>query len=117
MGLFFMGAGVMHFVRPSFYFKIMPPWMPFPFEVVLLSGFFEILLGLMALFEKTRCLAGWGLIALLLAVFPANLQMALHPELFSTVPPPVLWLRLPFQGILIFWVGQTCLRKMPKGRV
>lgn len=110
LGIFFIAAGAMHFFWPEFYLRIMPPWVPFPYAAVLISGFFEVLLGLMVFFEKTRRFAGWGLIALLAAVFPANIYMALHPEIFSAIPSVVLWIRLPLQGIFMAWVWSTCLR-------
>ena len=75
--------------------------------MIYISGAFEVLLGLLALPDKTRKLAGWGMIALLGAVFPANLHMALHPEIFPDIPVWGLWARLPFQGVLIFWVWKV----------
>lgn len=111
LGLFFIAAGTMHFARPEFYLKIMPPWVPFPYPAVLASGFFEIFFGLLVFSPKTRPLAGWGLILLLIAVFPANLHMALHPEILSGVPAAALWMRLPLQAVFIGWVWYVCLRK------
>jgi uncharacterized membrane protein len=99
---FFLVAGVGHFVSPDFFVKIMPPYLPLHRELVFLSGVFEILLGLLLLFPQTTRLAAWGLIALLVAVFPANIYMFQHQELFQ-VSPSVLLLRLPLQGVLILW--------------
>lgn len=113
LGLFFMAAGIMHFVRPEFYARIIPPWVPFPSAMAAVSGFFEVLLGFFVFFPRTRETAGWGLIALLIAVFPANLHMALHPEIFSGIPSAALWLRLPLQAVFIVWVWQVCLAKHP----
>lgn len=96
-------AGVNHFVNPEFYVRIMPPYLPWHYELVLLSGVFEILGGIGLLIPRTRTIAVWGVIALLVAVFPANLHMALNPELFPRFPPPVLWGRLPFQLVFIAW--------------
>jgi len=77
---FFIFAGVMHFVQPELYAAIVPPWLPNAPLLVALSGAFEILGGLGVLHPVTRRLAGWELIALLIAVFPANVQM-LHLSL------------------------------------
>ncbi len=104
---FFVVAGMGHFIKPGYYLAIMPPYIPFPLAMVYISGAAEILLGLLVLPSKTRSLARWGLIALLIAVFPANLHMALHPESFPNFPVWILWARLPLQGILIWWVYRT----------
>ncbi|MGH9945193.1 MAG: DoxX family protein [Pyrinomonadaceae bacterium] len=101
-GLFIL-AGVNHFVNPEFYLRIMPPYLPWHPALVLLSGIAEIILGALLLFRRYAAFAGWGLIALLIAVFPANLHMAMHPELYPTISPLALWLRLPLQGVLIAW--------------
>ena len=78
--------------------------------MIYISGILEIFLGLLVIPEKTRKLAGWGLIALLLAVFPANIHLALHPEIFPAIPAWLDWVRLPLQGFFIFWVYQTAVR-------
>jgi uncharacterized membrane protein len=101
--LAFVTAGVNHFTNPDFFVAIMPPYLPAHLELVYLSGVFEILLGVAVLVPKLRSLAGWGLIALLLAIFPANLHMALHPELFPDIEPVALYIRLPIQFLLIGW--------------
>jgi uncharacterized membrane protein len=98
----FMVAGVGHFASTDTFTKIVPPYLPYPRELVLLSGAFEITLGLLLLVPRTTRLAAWGLVALLIAVFPANLYMYQHPELFP-LPPAALLLRLPIQGLLILW--------------
>ncbi len=103
LGVLFVAAGVNHFVKPDFYVKIMPPYLPWHYELVLISGVFEILGGIGLLIPYLTVPAAWGLIALLVAVFPANLHMALHPEQFPDLPPVVLWARLPLQGVLIAW--------------
>lgn len=102
-GLFFMAAGVNHFLNTPFYVSIMPPYLPWPVALVYLSGVAEIGLGGLLLFERWSRLAAWGLIALLLAVFPANVHMALHPELYPWASSLGLWFRLSLQGILIAW--------------
>src|SRR5476651_1073340 len=93
--LFFVGAGINHFLRTTFYLRMMPPYVPFHHASVYVSGIAEITLGLLLLIPATSVLAAWGIIALLVAVFPANLQMALHPETFPEFTPAALWLRLP----------------------
>jgi uncharacterized membrane protein len=98
----FVFVGVEHFVSPDYFVKIMPPYLPFHRELVLLSGFFEIALGVLLLVPQTTRWAAWGLIALLIAVFPANIYMYQHRELFQ-IPPLVLLLRLPLQVLLIAW--------------
>jgi|SRR6185436_11515649 len=102
-GLFFVLAGVNHFVSPAFYLNIMPPYLPWHLALVYISGIAEIGLGLLLLFRRWAVVAAWGLIALLVAVFPANLHMAMHPNLYPSLPPLGLWLRLPIQGVLIAW--------------
>lgn len=103
LAAFFVVAGVNHFVNPDFYVRIMPPYLPAHRELVLLSGVFEVLGGLGVLVPAVRRLAGWGLILLLLAVFPANIQMALHPEQFPSISVLALYARLPLQVVFIAW--------------
>ncbi|GAC1447470.1 MAG: DoxX family protein [Isosphaeraceae bacterium] len=98
----FLSAGIGHLLAPKFYLKIMPPSLPFPLALVVLSGVIEIILGILLVVPAYSRLAAWGIIALLIAVFPANFYMYQHYELFS-VPPLVLLLRLPMQGLLILW--------------
>ena len=98
----FIVGGVGHFLATDYYMKIMPPYLPYHPELVLLSGVFEFALGVLLLVSATSRLAAWGLIALLIAVFPANVYMYQHAEAFS-VAPTILLLRLPIQGLLILW--------------
>ncbi len=110
--IFFVLAGIWHFVKPDLYLAIMPSYLPWPEALVAISGVAEILGGLGVALPATRRLAGWGLIALLLAVLPANLTMATtgaHPP-GMTFSPLVLWLRLPFQLVLMAWVWVVALR-------
>ena len=103
MAIFYIAAGIYHFIRPGFYMKIMPPWLSYPLQIIYISGFFEIVLGALLFFEPTRKFAAWGLIVLLVAVFPANIQMMLN---FKNTHNPYLWvaiLRLPLQIVLIWW--------------
>ena len=104
--VFFIGAGMMHFIRPEFYLKLMPPFIPWHAAMVQLSGLCEILGGLGLLYPKTRRMAGWGLVALLVAVFPANLYMATNPVEAgaAAMSPLIRWGRLPLQALLIWWI-------------
>ena len=104
--VFYVLAGVLHFLKPEFYVRIVPPYIPWHREMVLISGFFEILGGLGLLFLPTRRLAGWGLVALLIAVFPANLYMATNPVEAgaASIAPAIRWGRLPLQALLIWWL-------------
>lgn len=102
LAIFMIGAGTLHFVRPEFYLKIMPPYLPLHLELVYLSGFFEVALGLLLLIPRFSQLAAWGIIALLIAVFPANIYLYQHQELVPA-SPIVHFLRLPLQGVFILW--------------
>jgi uncharacterized membrane protein len=112
LGVFFILAGIGHFIRPDVYVKIMPPYLPRPLGLVYLSGICEAGLGILVLIPRYTRLAAWGLIALLIAVFPANLHMAVHPELYPGIPPMALWLRLPLQGVFIAW-AYAFARRVP----
>lgn len=104
--LLFVGVGISHFTHADLFVGIMPPWLPWHLELVWISGFFEIAGGIGLLVPRTRRAASWGLIALLIAVFPANIHMALHQvPLGDMQPNPVaLWGRLPLQAVFIAWV-------------
>ena len=112
LGVLFVIAGVLHFAITSVYVGIMPAHLPEPRLLVQISGLCEILGGLGILEPRTRVVAAWGLIALLLAVMPANLNMALHPEQWPRIPVWILWMRLPFQLPLILWAW-LYTRQMP----
>ena len=103
----YIAAGVLHFIRPATYLRIMPPWLPAPAMMVALSGVAEVLLGLLLLPLKTRRAAGLGLILLLLAVFPANVQMAINWHREGHPHEWLAWLRLPLQGALIWWAWRA----------
>lgn len=103
LSLFFVVAGINHFVNPDFYVAMMPPYLPAHRELVFLSGVFEVVGGLAVLIPTVRAAAGWGLVVLLLAVFPANLHMAFNPELFPDVSRTALYVRLPLQALVIAW--------------
>jgi uncharacterized membrane protein len=98
-------AGVMHFVSPRVFIRIVPRWLPAPAALVAISGACEILGGLGLLVPSTRRWAAWGLVVLFVAVFPANVNMAAHRLPFGKVPVPdwALWARLPLQAVLVAW--------------
>lgn len=95
--LIFMTTGVLHFVRPRFFEAIVPDYLPAHRELVYASGVAEFAGGLGLLFAATRRPAGWWLIATMIAVFPANVWMAQHPERYKDIPEAALWARLPLQ--------------------
>ena len=103
LSFFFIYFGVDHFINPDFYLSIMPPSFPMHLEAVYISGLFEILGGIGVLLSKTRKLAGWGLFALLIAVYPANIYMALTPEAFPEIPLSALYFRLILQFLFFYW--------------
>jgi uncharacterized membrane protein len=104
-GSFFVLAGVMHFLRPRWYLRIMPPWVPGHRELVYASGAAEIAGGLATMHPATRRAGSAISIATLLAVFPANVHMALNADDFEQVPggEAALWARLPLQAVFIAW--------------
>ena len=106
LALLFVLAGVWHFVHPATYLAIMPPQLPQPLALVYLSEVFEIMGGLGLLPRRTRRFAGWGLLALLVAVFPANIYMALIHEQLG-IAGWVAWARLPLQLPLLWWVWRV----------
>ncbi len=110
MALFYIVAGIIHFVGPGFYMKILPPWLPFHAALVYISGSCEIFLGLLLFIPARRSLAAWGIIVLLVAVYPANIQMMLN---YWHSHNPNLWItivRLPLQFVLIWWAWQYTKR-------
>ena len=110
LALLFIMAGLAHFFRPATFVAIMPPLLPQPLLLVKASGFFELLGGLGLLWHRSRQLAGWGLLALLIAVFPANAYtVIIHEQLH--IPAWVAWARLPLQLPLMWWVWRV--RKQP----
>ena len=109
---FFAFAGGMHFVVPRFYEAIMPPSLPRHKEVVVISGIAEIVGGAAVLTPTTRRFGRWWLLALLAAVFPANVHMAVNPEKvkgldLDRVPRWALWARLPLQPLAMLWVWRA----------
>ena len=111
---FFTVAGTLHFVRPRAYEAIMPPYVPAHREAVQVSGAAELIGGLAVVSPATRPAARWWLLALLVAVFPANLHMALHPDdvagrgvAADRIPRWLLWARLPLQPLVMLWVWRA----------
>jgi uncharacterized membrane protein len=98
-------VGVTHFIRPEQYARIVPPQLPYPFELVYISGFFEVLGGVGLLIPFVSVAAAWGIIALFIAVFPANINQAINSIPIDGIPhyPLLYWFRLPFQAVLIAW--------------
>lgn len=101
--VFFTAAGALHFLRPGMYEQIMPDYVPAQHELVLASGAAEIAGALGVVPEQTRRLAGLWLAATLVAVFPANVHMALHPDRYPGLSPGLLWGRLALQPLAIWW--------------
>ena len=103
LSAFFINVGIDHFINPEFYISIMPPAFPLHAEAVYISGFFEVVGGIGVLIPRFRKIAGWGLLALLVTVYPANIYMALTPEAFPDAPLSLLYLRLLFQFVFFYW--------------
>ena len=103
LSIFFINAGITHFTNLPFYLSIMPPSLPLHKEAVYISGFFEVIGGIGLLIPRFRKIAGWGLFALLIAVYPANIYMAITPEAFPDIPIYALYIRLAFQFIFFYW--------------
>jgi uncharacterized membrane protein len=120
MAAVFVFAGITHFTATEFFVQIVPPYVPWHLAMVYVSGVFEIALGILLLVPgSTRC-AAWGLIALLIAVFPANIHMAVNDVHVQNSPfgqpsRTALWLRLPLQGVLIAWAWWYTVR--PQRRI
>ncbi len=103
LAVLFVVAGTLHFVATPAYLRIMPPSLPSPTMLVYISGVCEILGGIGLLVPSTRRFAAWGLVALLIAVLPANIHMALDHAHWPSLPQWALWARLPLQLPLIWW--------------
>ena len=110
MSLFYIMAGTNHFINPDWYVRIVPPILPFKTVIVYISGILEIILGTLLIFPKTRFIASWGLILLLVAVYPANIYVALTNGEAMDTTPLIAWGRLPFQFVFIglaYWHSKT----------
>jgi len=114
LAVFFVLAGANHFRTPTIYLGMMPAGLPWPEAMNAFSGVAEMLGGVGLLIPWTRRWAAWGLLALLIAVFPANVHVALLGHMPGLdVSPAVLWLRLPFQAVFGAWVWWVGLRRSP----
>ncbi len=105
----FVGTGTLHLIDPEPFVAIVPEVLPSPRALVYASGVAELLGGLGLLDRRTARPAGWWLIATLVAVFPANVGMALAPERHPNIPEALLWARLPLQAVLIAWVHRVAI--------
>ena len=103
LAVFFVFAGANHFRDSEFYLTMMPSYLPWHVPLVYLSGVFEMLFGLMLMIPKLTHIAAWGLILLLIAIFPANIYMAQHAELYPWTTQRALLIRLPLQLVLLVW--------------
>ena len=106
MSCFYMNVGVKHFIEPEWFLQIMPPNFPHHYEAVYWSGFFELLFGFLLINPMTRQLAGWGIIFVMITVFPANLYLAVTDGAAMNISKELAWGRLPFQYMFIglaFW--------------
>ena len=106
MSCFYMNVGVKHFIEPEWFLQIMPPNFPHHYEAVYWSGFFELLFGFLLINPMTRQLAGWGIIFVMITVFPANLYLAVTDGVAMNISKELAWGRLPFQYVFIglaFW--------------
>jgi uncharacterized membrane protein len=121
MGLFYVGGGIVHFANPGFYLPMMPPYLPYPLELVYLSGLAEIVLGAAVLVPQTRRLAAWGIMLLLVAIFPANLHIAMNNVPLAGAEHGAgvwNWVRLPLQAVLIAWAwSYTRPEEVPLARL
>ena len=113
-----IGIGILHFLSPEPFTKIVPAWLPAARTLVLVSGVFEILGGAGLLVPQTRRWASYGLVALYVAVFPANVNMAVNHISIGDAPMPTwaLWARLPFQILFIVWALWVGRSDAPRGR-
>lgn len=112
MAALFTLTGVLHFVIPLTYQQIVPPWLPNAPLLVQVSGISEVLGALGLLWAPTRRAAGWGLVLLLIFVFPANIEMLRQAQAAQAARTwqAILWLRLPLQGVLIWWVWRAAVQ-------
>ena len=101
MSWFYISAGLLHFTNTNWFLQIVPPYLPIKLELVYLSGFFEIIFGLMLVLPSWRYYAGWGLVLLLIAVYPANIYLAQTNGAAMNTSALVAWGRLPFQFLFI----------------
>ena len=101
MGIFYVIVGIKHFQDPSWFVQIIPPILPYKYELVYISGFFEILLGVLLMIPRFQSIAAEGLIVLLICVYPANIYLAQTNGVALGISPLIAWGRLPFQFVFI----------------
>ena len=101
MGIFYIIVGIKHFQDPSWFVQIVPPILPYKYELVYISGFFEILLGILLMIPRFQSIAAKGLMALLICVYPANIYLAQTNGVAMGISPLIAWGRLPFQFVFI----------------
>ena len=101
MGIFYIMVGIKHFQDPSWFVQIVPPILPYKYELVYISGFFEILLGILLMIPRFQSIAAKGLMALLICVYPANIYLAQTNGVALGISPLIAWGRLPFQFVFI----------------
>jgi uncharacterized membrane protein len=118
MGAFYILSGLNHFLSADAYIAIMPDYLPWHSQLVFLSGAAEMVLGVAVLIPATRVAAAWGIIVLLIAIFPANLYVAMNDLAYVGDDPDTVvnWLRLPLQLVLIAW-AHWYTRPVPTSRV
>lgn len=117
IGVIFIAPGILHLVKPEVYEPIMPPQLPYPRELILISGVAEIVGGALYIPRGTRTFASWWLFLLLIAVFPSNIYMTMQPKFQNSVPGglPALLARLPLQFIGMWWVRELAKRTAKRG--
>ena len=101
MGIFYIIVGIKHFQDPNWFVQIVPPILPYKYELVYISGFFEVLLGILLMIPKFQSIAAKGLMALLICVYPANIYLAQTNGGALGISPLIAWGRLPFQFVFI----------------
>ena len=101
MGIFYIIVGIKHFQDPSWFVQIVPPILPYKYELVYISGFFEVLLGILLMIPRFQSIAAKGLMALLICVYPANIYLAQTNGVALGISPLIAWGRLPFQFVFI----------------
>ncbi len=111
---FFVVAGAAHFAKPALYLSMIPRWVPVPTVANYLSGALEIAGGIALLFPASRRVAGWLLLLVLFGVWPVHIQAVIDGHMGELdFSPTILWLRIPFQGVLIAWVWWVALARAP----
>lgn len=107
LAIFYISAGVNHFVQPKTYEAIMPDYLPRHRELVLWSGVAEIIGGAAVIHPKSRTFARWWILGVLTAVFPAHVHMVQNPDRYKKIPVPALWARMPMQVVLGYWAWKA----------